>query len=284
MRFQSNQSAARLASLLVFLLLFSIIPATQATQGRSGPDITPTAAVVSYVSSTDHSNHAALSSQDPSSIGMNRPPNLWIVDGMLGLSQRIEVTVENQGNSAAGSFDVDIEILHDEYTDFVLHSYRGAVNSLAAGSSASITTTWTPDYSGNHPIRITSLLSNDADTNNDVGTRSLTIGNLYDRAEASGTWTLGNNWYVSDEASLSGSFSFHVGGATSSSNYGNNWDTSLISAIMDTSDAHPSPTRGIGLGFFYTGSSWSGNPPADSGDGMDIDVWDGTSWIRISPW
>lgn len=283
MRFPSNLPAARLAVLLVSLMLVSFIPTSHATQGRAGPDVTPTAALVTYVSSTDHSDHAALSSQDPSSIGMNRPADLWIIDGMLGLAQQIEVTLENQGDSAAGSFNVDIEILHDEYTDFILHSHRGSVNAIAAGGSATVTTTWTPDYSGNHTIRVTTMLSNDANTNNDIGTRSLTIGNLYDRAESSTSWTLGNNWYVSDEASLSGTNSFHVGGTTSSSNYGNNWDTSLTSATFDTSDAHSSPTRGIGIGFFYTGSSWSGNPPADSGDGMDVDVWDGSSWVRISP-
>ena len=275
MRFPSNQPAVRLAFLLVILMLISIIPATQATQGRAGPDIAPTAATVTYVSNTDHSNHAALSSQDPSSIGMNRPSNLWIVDGMLGLPQQIEVTVENQGDSAAGSFSVDVEILHDEYSDFILHSHRGSVNSLAAGVSATVTTTWTPDYSGNHTIRVTALLSNDANPANDMGTRSLTIGNIYDRAEVSGGWTLGNNWYVSNEASLSGSNSFHVGGSTSSSNYGHNWDTSLTSAIIDTSDAHPSPNRGIGVGFFYTGE-------ALNGDGYDIDVWNGNSWQRIT--
>ena len=278
-----NQAPARLAVFMVLMMLVSTLPLVQGTQGRAGPDIVPTSAYVSYVSTTDQTNHAVLSSQNPSSIGMNRPADLWIIDGMLGLEQRIEVTLENQGDSSAGSFSVDIEILHDEYTDFILHSYRGSVSSISAGGSATVTTTWIPDYSGNHTIRVTSLLSTDANPGNDVGTRSLTIGNLYDRAETSGSWSLGSNWYVSDEASLSGTNSFHVGGQTSASNYGNNWDTSLVSATIDTSDAHPNPTRGIGIGFFYTGSSWSGNPPADSGDGFDIDVWDGTSWVRISP-
>ena len=275
MRFLSNRTSAALATLMVSLLLVSLLPTAHATQGRAGPDIVPTSAYVTYVSNTDHSNHAVLSSQDPSAIGLGRSADLWIIDGMLGLQQQIEVTVENMGDSAAGSFDVDVEILHDEYSDFILHSYRGTISSLAAGSSSTLSTIWTPDYSGNHTIRVTSLLSNDANTNNDVGTRSLTIGNVYDRAEAAGTWTLGNNWYVSNEASLSGSNSFHVGGSTSSSNYGNNWDTSLTSATMDTSDAHPSPTRGIGVGFFYTGE-------ALNGDGYDIDVWNGNSWQRIT--
>mgnify|MGYP001162648729 CR=1 FL=1 len=279
----SNPTPARIAVVLVFVMLVSTLPLTQATQGRAGPDIIPTSAYVSYVSTTDHSNHAVLSSQNPSSIGMNRPADLWVIDGMLGLQQSIEVTLENVGDSSAGSFSVDIEILHDEYTDFILHSYRGSVSSISAGGSATVTTTWIPDYSGNHTIRVTSLLSTDANPSNDIGTRSLTIGNLYDRAETSGSWSLGSNWYVSDEASLSGTNSFHVGGQTSASNYGNNWDTSLVSSTMDTSDAHPNPTRGIGIGFFYTGSSWSGNPPADSGDGFDIDVWDGSAWVRISP-
>ena len=279
----SNRPPARLALVLVVMMLFSTVPLAQATQGRAGPDIVPTSAYVSYVSTTDHANHAPLSSQDPSSVGMNRPADLWVVDGMLGLEQRIEVTLENQGDSSASSFNVDVEILHDEYTDFILHSYSGSVGSISAGGSATVTTTWIPDYSGNHTIRVTSMLANDANPSNDIGTRSLTIGNLYDQAETSGSWSLGSNWYVSNEASLSGSNSFHVGGQTSASNYGNNWDTSLVSATIDTSDAHANPTRGIGIGFFYTGSSWSGNPPADSGDGFDIDVWDGAAWVRISP-
>ncbi len=283
MRKFGNQPTARLAFGLVVMMLVSTAPMVHATQARAGPDIVPTSAYVTYVSNTDHSEHAALSSQDPSSIGMNRPADLWIIDGMLGLQQQIEVTLENQGSSSAGSFNVDIEILHDEYSDFILHSHRGNVGSIAAGGTATVTTSWIPDYSGNHTIRVTSMLPNDANTGNDIGTRSLTIGNLYDRAETSGSWSLGSNWYVSNEASLSGSNSFHVGGQTSATNYGNNWDTSLVSATIDTSDAHPNPTRGIGLGFFYTGSSWAGNPPADSGDGFDIDVWDGTSWVRISP-
>ena len=173
---------ARLAIALAFLMLISTLPLANATQGRAGPDIVPTSAYVSYVSSTDHTNHAALSSQDPSSIGMNRPVDLWIIDGMIGLPQQIEVTLENQGDSSAGSFNVDVEIIHDEYTDFILHTYRGNVGSISAGGSATVTTTWTPDYSGNHTIRVTSMLSNDANPSNDVGTRSLTIGNLYDQA------------------------------------------------------------------------------------------------------
>ena len=135
MRFQSNRTSAGLATLMVSLLLVSLIPTAHATQGRAGPDIAPTSAYVTYVSNTDHSNHAVLSSQDPSAIGLGRSADLWIIDGMLGLQQQIEVTVENMGDSAAGSFDVDVEIVHDEYSDFILHSYRGTISSLAAGSS-----------------------------------------------------------------------------------------------------------------------------------------------------
>ena len=275
MRSSEFQPSARWAILLAFLLAASLIPSTSATQGRAGPDVFPAAAYVSYSNSADHAEYAALSSQDPSTIGMNRPADLWVIDGMLGLSQEIEITVENQGDSIANNFNVDVEILHNEYTDFVLYSYRGSISQVAPGSSATVTTSWTPHYSGNHTIRVTTLLSGDSNPANDIGTRSLTIGNLYDRAEVSGTWSLGANWYVSSEASLSGSNSFHVGGSTSSADYGNNWDTSLTSAIIDTSDAHPSPSNGYGIGFFYTGE-------ALTGDGYDIDVWTGSAWQRIT--
>ncbi|MDP6900212.1 MAG: CARDB domain-containing protein [Candidatus Thalassarchaeaceae archaeon] len=257
-------------------MLMAVLPTVNAaTQGRAGMDVGPIAASVSYSSTTDHQSYAALSSQDPSSIGMTRPAGLWIIDGMYMVSQRIDVTIENFGNTAATSFNVDIEILHDEYSDFILHSQTLNVPSLAPGATTDLTTTWLPDYTGNHTIRITTHLANDVNTNNDVGSRSLTIGNMYDRAEATTSWSLGSNWYQSDEASLSGTYSFHVGGSTSSSNYGNNWDTSLVSPVIDTSDAHPNPTRGSGIGFFYTGE-------AIDADGFDIDVWDGNTWQRIT--
>ncbi|MBN17404.1 MAG: hypothetical protein CMB37_04525 [Euryarchaeota archaeon] len=275
MRSRGVQDSARWAIFLIFLLTLSLIPVSSATQGRAGPDVFPSAAYVSYSNSADHADYAALSSQDPASIGMNRPADLWIVDGMLGLSQDIEITVENQGDAMASNFNVDIEILHNEYADFVLYTYRGSITQISPGSSATLTTSWIPHYSGNHTIQVTTLLNGDTNPANDIGTRSLTIGNLYDRAEASGTWTLGSNWYVSSEASLSGSNSFHVGGSTSSTNYGNNWDTSLTSAIIDTSDAHTNPSSGYGIGFFYTGE-------ALTGDGYDIDIWTGNAWQRIT--
>jgi len=286
MQIESNRASPRLAVILVLLLTISLISfdSTSASSGRvAGMDVSPVSATVSYTSTADHSEYAALSSQNPSSIGMNRPADLWIIDGMYMVSQTIEVGVENFGDTPTTSFSMQLDILHDEYADFILYSHTFSVPIIAPGTQATVSTSWIPDYTGNHTIRVETMLANDANTGNNVGTRSLTIGNLYDRAEATGSWTLGSNWYLSSEASLSGSNSFHVGGTSSSSNYGNNWDTSLISATIDTSDAHPNPTRGIGLGFFYTGSSWSGNPPADSGDGMDIDVWNGNSWQRISP-
>lgn len=269
---------SRLAVIMTALLLLHLIPIDDASASSTrvpGMDVGPVAAMVSYTSNADHTNHAALSSQDPSSIGMNRDADLWIVDGMYMISQDIDVTIENFGDTTATSFNVKIEVLHDEYANFILYTQTLNVASLAPSAQTTISTTWMPDYSGNHTLRITTLLANDADNSNDVGTRTLTIGNIYDRAEVSGSWTLGQNWYVSSEASLSGSNSFHVGGSTSTTNYGINWDTSLESAIIDTSDAHPNPSRGFGIGFFYTGE-------AVDTDGFDIDVWNGNSWQRIT--
>jgi len=275
MRFSRTSPPVRLAVLLALLMLISLAPTTQATQGRAGPDVMPTAATIYYTTTANHTSHAALSSQDPSSTGMNRPSNLWIIDGMIGVEQRIEATIENVGDTAAQGFAVDIEVIHDEYDDFIIHAFTGNVPSLAPGTTTTVSTTWHPDYSGNHTIRVTTHLSGDANSGNDEGTRSLTIGNFYDQAEVGTGWSLGSNWFVNDEASLSGTSSFHVGGATSTSNYGNNWDTSLESATFDTSDAHPSPNNGFGIGFFYTGE-------ALASDGFYVDVWGGSGWQRIS--
>jgi uncharacterized membrane protein len=275
MRFGSNARSGRLAILLAVLMLASLLPNTaSATQGRAGPDVSPVAVGVYYSVTADHLNHDMLSSQTPSTNTL-RSDDLWIVDGMLGLPLRIEVSIENLGDQAAASFNVDFRVIHDEYGDFILHSDTVNVASLSAGQSTVLSTTWTPDYSGNHSLVITTSLANDANTGNDIGTRGLTIGNLYDQAEVAGSWTLQSGWFVSDEASISRTSSFHIGGSTAASNYGNNWDTSLVSPVMDTSDAHRSPSNGFGIGFFYTGEILSG-------DGFDVDVWNGNGWQRIT--
>ncbi|PHS56161.1 MAG: hypothetical protein COB03_07845, partial [Alteromonas sp.] len=194
---------------------------------------------------------------------------------MVNTSQRIEVVVENAGSAPSGQFNVQIVVEHDEYQNFILLDETVGVTNLAAGSTTTVSTTWTPKYGGNHTMWAETLHTNDDNGGNDRLNRHLTIGMLYDRCETAAQWSMGAGWSLSSEASLSGSNTYHVGGATSSSNYGNNWNTYLESQILPTGDAHPSPTRGYGVGFFYTGDVLSG-------DGLDLDVWTGSAWQRVT--
>ena len=268
----------RVSLLLTAIMVLGVMPIASATDARaSGIDVRPTAAVVEYVSSSDATQYAALSSPDPSSIGLTRPAGLWIVDGMLGAQMRISVTIENLGSTNSGSFNVDCRILHNEYSSFELHTYTQGISDISGGNTHTFAFTWVPDYSGNHTVEIITLHTSDDDTSNDRGTRSLTIGNLYDRAETTSGWTHGNGWSASGDTSLSGSNSFHVGGSGgSTSTYGNSWSTGLESPTFDLSDAHPSPVGAAGgIGFFYTGHVLAG-------DVLHVDIWDGGAWTRIS--
>ncbi len=267
----------RRAVALAALMLVSVLAASvSAASGRaSGIDVRPISWDVEYVSNSDFQNYGILSSHDPSALGLNRPTNLWIVDGMVNTSQRIEVVVENIGTAPSGQFNVQIVVEHDEYLNFILLDETVGVSNLAAGSTTTVSTTWTPKYGGNHTMWAETLHTNDDNGGNDRSNRHLTIGMLYDRCETVSQWSLGAGWSLSSEASLSGSNTYHVGGATSSSNYGNNWNTHLESQIIPTGDAHPSPTKGYGVGFFYTGDVLSG-------DGLDLDVWTGSAWQRVT--
>ena len=137
--------------------------------GQAGPDIVPSA-YVSYVSTTDQTNHAVLSSQNPSSIGMNRPADLWIIDGMLGLEQRIEVTLENQGDSSAvvlalilKFYMMNTPTLSSIHIEVASVPFQPVAVQRSPPRGFLITVAI--------PIRVTSLLSNDANPGNDVGTR-----------------------------------------------------------------------------------------------------------------
>jgi len=274
---QPTKTRRRRAVLLAVLLVMSALTITAgATSSRvSGIDVRPVSWDIVYTNNADFQNYGILSSHDPSALGLNRPSNLWIVDGMVNVSLRVEVVVENIGTTASGQFNVQIVIEHDEYQEFILFDQTAGVGNLAAGATTTITATWIPNYGGNHSMWAETLHTNDDNGGNDRLNRHLTIGMMYDTCETAGQWTMGTGWSRSSETSLSGSYTYHVGGATSSSNYGNNWNTYLESQLLKTGDAHPSPTRGYGVGFFYTGDVLAG-------DGLNVDVWTGTGWQRIS--
>ena len=294
----------RAALLTVLMLLTSwsvLVPELDGAEvhpavGRaSGIDVYPSGFDFEYTSSSDDSKYRLLSSHDPTGSGFNRPAELYLIDGMLNVSQRISVTITNQGSTTSGGFALRIVVQHNEYQDFEILNTSVNVPSIGASGSTTVSHIWVPHYGGNHTLVATTMHPTDDNSGNDARSRHLTIGQLYDNCDSQGLWTFDPNWMVDNSATLSGS-AFHVGTAGSSSSYGSSWDKSLTSPVLDFRNAHPNPNTYPKLGFFYTGSvgnandgiliEWggSGSWANTHGGGLsftgspDDDLTDGTSW------
>ncbi|MEC8722094.1 MAG: CARDB domain-containing protein, partial [Candidatus Thermoplasmatota archaeon] len=242
---------------LVLLFVFvSMHPVIDATGSRAAVDVTPSTFTTSYASTADATLYDSLSR---STSNFNRPVDLWIIDGMLGVQHTLTVGVENLGTSSASNVAVEIVVLHDEYDVFELFNTTVYVSSINAQSTQSISTTWIPTYSGNHTVRVTTNHASDTNPSNDIGYSTITIGFLYERCESSSTWSRTSNWRIDADNRLNGVSSCRIGGTTSTSNYGNMWTETLRSPTLDLSDAHQNPTNGYGLGFFYTGNVAQGD-------------------------
>ncbi len=242
---------------------------TQPAAGRaSGIDVYPSGFDLEYTSSSDESKYRLLSSHDPSGTGFTRPADLYVIDGMLNRSQRISVSISNQGSASSGGFALRIVVQHNEYQDFEILNTSVNVPSIAASDTATVSHVWVPHYGGNHTLVATTLHPTDDNNGNDARSRHLTIAQLYENCDSQGLWSFDPNWMVDSTATLSGSNAFHVGTAGSSSTYGASWDKSLTSPVLDLRNAHPNPNTYPKLGFFYTGSV------GDTNDGVLIE-WGG---------
>ena len=276
----------RLASirptLLVAILMFTLGLTSMTSsllfeeaEAASGIDVRPIDYEMTYVSSSDRDNFALLSSHDPSGSGFTRPPDLYLIDGMRNVSSQIQITVQNLGSNPSGSFQMQLVVLHNEYSGFELLNTTLNVNSINGGSTTTASHTWAPKYGGNHTLVATTLHNTDDNNGNDIYSESLAVGQYYYKCDTQGSWSFAPGWSVDSTISLSGS-AFNVGSGGSSSSYGANWDRSLTSPFFDYSNAHPSPNNYAKLGFFYTGS-------VSSGDGIRLEFNDlsSNSWVNI---
>ena len=270
---------SRLSVLLIALLIsctFSAISSAQSSARSSGVDLRPTSIEFSYTDSTNQTNYQMFSSNHPI-VNFNRPKNLYVVDGMLGVEIQISATIENQGNTASGTFDVVFRVLHDEFDDFELFNNTVSGNSISAGGSDLVSTTWRPDYSGNHTLQVisTPVFVSDDDPGDDVLNRHITIGYHYDNCIDLSAWTIGTQWGTSTDTSTSHGQSCHIGNGQSSS-YSNNLGTEMVMPRMDFSDGVQSPNRISGISFYYSGG-------AASGDTLSIHVTEKTGgWTQLA--
>jgi len=234
-------------------------PSHKSTSARAtGVDVTITDVSFSYTTPGDEEQYRMFSSNYPVP-GFNRPAMLYVVDAVVDIPIQVDVMVENIGTSTSGTIDVNIKVLHNEYTLFEMVNETVQLGALNGGNSNSVSKVFTPTYAGNHTlvIRATSTVLDDNAQNNER-TGSLTVASSYFNCDNLAGWTAGTQWGMSTDTSLSMGSSCHAGNGKSSS-YTNNLATSLVTPVMDMSDAVSNPTRTNGLSFFYTGSVASGD-------------------------
>ena len=266
----SHRRGRTALTLVALILILPMVPLAEAVSPKATVDVKPLTFTSRYVSNADASDYNTLSRTTT----LQRAANLWIVDGMVDTQLQMVVEIENLGTSSASGVNVEIVVLHDEYIDFELHNAT-VTTSVSAGSTATVNTVWIPRYSGNHTVRITTNHALDNNPQNDQGFATTTIGAVYERCESNTAWSRTSNWQLDTSNPLNGASSCRIGG-TASSNYGNMWTDTLRSPLLDFSDVHPNPTRGFGLGFFYTGN-------VATGDSMQVSVSSGSNKADLIP-
>ena len=269
MNWRSGTSALGFALLL---LMVSIQPIVSASTPKASVDLKPSTFTTSYASSSDAALYDTLSRTTT----LNRAPELWIIDGMLGVQHTLTAGVENLGTSSASNVAVEFVVLHNEYDGFELFNTTVFISQINSGSTQTVSTSWIPTYSGNHTVRLTTSHVSDTNPSNDIGYSTVTIGFLYERCESTSSWSRTSNWRIDSDNMLNGAASCRIGGSSTTSNYGNMWTETLSSQTLDFSDAHPNPTNGYGLGFFYTGN-------VQQGDTMQIRVGSGSNIANLIP-
>ena len=230
----------------------------EASGRATGVDVTVSDVSFSYTTAGDEEQYRMFSSNYPV-LGFNRPAELYIVDAVVNVPIQVDIMVENLGTASSGTIDVNIKVLHNEYSLFEMINETVQMNSLSGGNSNSVSRVLTPTYAGNHTLIITATSTVlDDNIQNDQNIGSFTVASYYLNCDELVGWTVGTQWSLSTDTALSMGSSCHVGNGQSST-YSNNLATSLVTPIMDMSDAVSNPTRTNGLGFYYTGSVMAGD-------------------------
>ena len=136
------------AFLFLFLLVGSSVPTSLGTEivdskdmqasGRAtGVDVTLTDVSFSYTTAGDEEQYRMFSSNYPVP-GFNRPALLYVVDAVVDVPIQVDVMVENLGTASSGTIDVNIKVLHNEYTLFEMINETVQLGSLSGGNSNSI--------------------------------------------------------------------------------------------------------------------------------------------------
>ena len=246
-------------AILIALLLSHCLPLSSGSPTNSSAvDLRVSDVSISYPNSVNESLYEKFSSNHPIQ-GFDRPASMYVTDGVVGVEMEINVSVENLGNSDSGILNMSFLILHNEYTRFEL--LNETINSpiIPAGSSDNVLIMWTPDYSGNHTLVIsTSNTLGDIDGSNNFLSRHLTVARIYDNCDNISQWSVSGEWNTSSDAYLSQFSAFHLGNGQFST-YSSLQTSTLTSPALDLSDHTAIHNTAIGYSFFYTGSIGQGD-------------------------
>ena len=245
--------------LLIALLMPTLFPISSATNGRAvNIDLDVGDISISYPDSVNQSLYKMFSSNYPIT-GFNKPANLYVTDGVVGVEVNINVIIENIGTVQSGFVDVGVLVLHNEYTRFELLNTTKAISPIPGSASSSIDVLWTPYYAGNHTLQIiVSNTNGDDDSSNNQQSRHMTVAYLYDNCIDMSQWTSTGEWSVNSDAYISQSNSFHVGNGQLST-YSNSLTSTLTSPSFNVADDINGHNDAIGYSFFYTGGGGSGD-------------------------
>ena len=245
--------------LIIALLLPSFPNAVSADSGRSvNVDLDVVDISISYPDNANRSLYEMFSSNYPIA-NFNKPESLYVTDGVIGVEMNLNIVVENLGTSQSGFIDIEVIVLHNEYTRFELLNTTRGMSPIAGSSSASIDILWTPYYSGNHTlaIEVSNAVGDDNQANNQQS-RHLTVAYLYDNCVDLSQWTSTGDWKINSDVSISQNSAFHVGNGQFST-YSSSSTSTLTSPAFNVADDVSGHNSAIGYSFFYTGGAGSGD-------------------------
>ena len=249
----------KIAAIILAILILPSLVQADSTSGRAvNVDLTVGDISITYQDSTNRSKYQMFSSNYPI-VGFNKPQNLYVTDGVLGVGMNINVEIENLGTSQSGFIDVQVYILHNEYTRFELLNQSNALTPIPGSSTSSTDFTYVPKYAGNHTVQISVSNSvGDDDTSNNQKSRHLTVAYSYDNCDDMSSWNVVGDWGTSADAYITSPSAFHIGNGQFST-YSASTTSTLTTPSMNLSDDANGHNAAIGYSFFYTGGANSGD-------------------------
>ena len=249
----------RVAIVVLAILILPVITSVGATSGRAtNIDLAVGDISITYPDTVNRSKYQMFSSNYPI-LGFNKPENLYVTDGVLGVDMNINIEINNLGNTQSGFVDVQVYVLHNEYTRFELLNYTTGTSPIPGSSNAAIDVLWKPTYAGNHTLQIKVSNSNGDDVpENNQKNRHLTIAYSYDNCDDMSAWSTTGEWKTNGDIFITSPYAFHVGNGEFSA-YSSSTTSTLTTPPLNLADDVSGHRAAIGYSFFYTGGVGSGD-------------------------